>query len=136
MWRRLDKGAQKDVTACMILAKRAGMPRDVARLISLEVGKGKVPPLTYQRMRERHQSAAGLALEAADAVGILPLMAQFVGAVAGSAFVAMVFPTLKPYLETQAGTTSTWFVVLAPVGAGVLSGTILWLMHSVCRFSM
>ena len=128
MWRRLEPDTQKDIIAAMLIAKRAGVPRDVAKLISLRVGEGRVPPLTYEAMRKRAWTVGDATV--AVATGLVPLFAQFLSAFAGTLVVGhfglVGIGVAKNLLDSSDGSPG-WLFLVVPMAAGIMASVLVWM---------
>ena len=126
MWSRLPKSARSDVVTCMLVAKRAGVPRDVARLLSLRVGQGSVPPMTYDRMRSQLTTSEVVA-EVAHATGLLPLLAQFLGALLATVVMAKLGNPVQYFVATVESDANPWTILCGPILGAIVAAMIVWL---------
>lgn len=89
-------------------------------LISLEVGRGRVPPLTYRLILAR-RSTASLVLDAAKSSGIVTIWIQVLGAL----LAALVTMTLRLVLHHD---------IVEPVLAGIVVAVLVYCLSQLYRF--
>lgn len=129
-FRRLDDQTRRGIITWMMIAKRANMPRDVARLLAFEVGRGCITPMTSKELRRKMRRMflpqSLMTVQHMEDMGMIPAVMHMLLQMA-SAFVAIaVIGGFSHVAQTIAPDASLWVMVGTPLLASVLASVFMW----------